>query len=1477
MDPLPASELNINSKFPSSPSSRPATKNTSAARFSNGQQPQRVLHSTHPNEYTAEATDFAVDQQQTPNPLDIVPSHQQPSVQPETDDHTTQQCQPLLPAQVQHQSEELAHLNTSNSHIAPQASEQDRTIVDDQTHSLPNDYQLVTPHSPQQHLQSHPPLESDTVQDVSELDLQHDENCDDRDKSIHHQLPSSVSTHVTDEVHHYRSATSHDPHLNPVPSSPRRSPDQSVHSEEEGERQRTADVRAQLEEHQIIHEHIEAEVDEPPKASEPTQEEQLLASGEVHMESIACEGIQRGHDITQVDVGQHENGGAPQQSELSVPEAAVDGDRCQGGESCEGQYAAAQETQEVHDSSMILHDQEEQLTQEHSLQEQEQQVYSDERQGIEDATNEEEAMHTNQSSDVGQQTEERAQPIHEQEVLMHNEAVRDENMHDEAAHDEAVHAEPVNEQMDQERVNHDPGVHDQVLHDHSTHQFVNHEGTHAQVAQDHVLREEEMHDEVTQANAVPEQTGDEQVEHEQIHHDHSDAIPEDISHGEVVSVHVVENDIAGEAVHGIQEQQSTEQADQEHEGDGRCQQQEHHESGGHEPGIRGEVIQEQIVHAQSVHAEMVDGESLQEHVEDERAVVEQAVHEQAVHEETVHEETVHEETVHEQAAREHAVHEQAVHEQAVHEQAVHEQAVHEQAVLEQAMHEQVVHDQAMRNEAVQDEVVENHDRAAPEDTVHEEVSSEHVAQQEVDLEQDQEHVNHEQVVHNQTDVEEAVHEQMHPEQSGHEQALHDHEQAVPEEIPSNQGVHAQAVLDQEQADDAMREQAQNDEDQTMHEQVMHEQVMHEQDEREHMIQEQSVEQHVLPGQNEHQYVEEESGIDQGDEQVVTCSEPGSHEIHSSVEVHNPSGESIREQTTGDDEHVQSAELGPSLMEDEHHIHVVSHEQSAPQSLNPDHMDVNATDEVPEESLQPHNQHVQHPVEDNVQLQDIDHTLSSVSHERLHERGNEEHNEQLQGSDDVGIEIQLEDGSTERPLELEPAKQNDSQSLHDSQPLHAALGVQKASPVFEQHPELQNGSHQGGASTSNGLETHLTTSSAQEDVESSPQQLGHVGPVIPPSLNTPVSGPLQTSGPLPATTSATISHQGTDGTSPLRHITPPLASPTSDHVISQGVHDSTRRAHERYHASGEQLRYLIQAFETDPTPSAEKLNYISQSIGMPMHNLVMWFKNRRARHKRSSPMPTKTGRRSYVKSGIYSRNKNKSRLTNPAASCEALACGVPSANKGSERELPAPMVEAGTSGLQTKETKSSPPVPSKRSMPEQELPTAVKRQRFIGVNEIVGVDNPCYRWSTEECHSRCIEFFERSTGGSHPEQTEIVKQAAGIFFLSELQSGLTLTSAMQTLEMSVSALDNIIDRALGPTVKMGSGARVIMREFLAHIRSGEAASSTTGNEVNMVANGNGVHQTAVAICEDVASSEPQPMAPDKPEPDLMTEKLDSGGN
>ncbi|CAN8063017.1 unnamed protein product [Agarophyton chilense] len=280
------------------------------------------------------------------------------------------------------------------------------------------------------------------------------------------------------------------------------------------------------------------------------------------------------------------------------------------------------------------------------------------------------------------------------------------------------------------------------------------------------------------------------------------------------------------------------------------------------------------------------------------------------------------------------------------------------------------------------------------------------------------------------------------------------------------------------------------------------------------------------------------------------------------------------------------------------------------------------------------------------------------------------------------------------------------------------------------------------------------------------------------------------------------------------------------IAPRRVTEQSKRGSERYHASGEQLKTLVSAFEHNPTPDASTLTYLSEAIGMPMHNLVLWFKNRRARHKRSHiNQMARGGKRSYVKSGIYSRHKRVKHSHRQPAPATVPPGGLTLPLSHGLTSISSPLAVSSIA-LPTVDPKI--PAIAVAGRDAEELvktgapqPSRMKRPRFSAVPELVGDDNPCQGWTSEECHRRCLAFFERTTSITCPEQSKLVENVSSEFFLSELQSGLTLVSAMQPLETSVGVLDAIMEKLPAQGPRLSSGSKVLMREFLARIRTGSA--------------------------------------------------------
>lgn len=100
---------------------------------------------------------------------------------------------------------------------------------------------------------------------------------------------------------------------------------------------------------------------------------------------------------------------------------------------------------------------------------------------------------------------------------------------------------------------------------------------------------------------------------------------------------------------------------------------------------------------------------------------------------------------------------------------------------------------------------------------------------------------------------------------------------------------------------------------------------------------------------------------------------------------------------------------------------------------------------------------------------------------------------------------------------------------------------------------------------------------------------------------------------------------------------------------------------------------------------------------------------------------------------------------------------------------------------------------------------------------------CRAWTSVQCLHAFNAFFERSTGGCNPDQGKAAASVAELFFLGEMQSGLTVTSVAQPLDMSLQVLDELLARrAENGEAPLTSGSRSVLGDFIAQIRSGEAA-------------------------------------------------------
>lgn len=331
------------------------------------------------------------------------------------------------------------------------------------------------------------------------------------------------------------------------------------------------------------------------------------------------------------------------------------------------------------------------------------------------------------------------------------------------------------------------------------------------------------------------------------------------------------------------------------------------------------------------------------------------------------------------------------------------------------------------------------------------------------------------------------------------------------------------------------------------------------------------------------------------------------------------------------------------------------------------------------------------------------------------------------------------------------------------------------------------------------------------------------------------------------------HSGASSSMPRLHLSPapseallPYTSPSAPDSNGLAVR---RRGAERYHPTSTQLKTLMASFEENPCPSVTTLNQLSTNINMPMHNLVLWFKNKRARSKKNNVrLPGQ--RRSYVKSGIYSKARRASApesgskqeqepvlhshlpntelappLSLPSAE-PSQSCHADDAHNESVCE---PQFDTVPQNLASSRLISSPSASIAQVRPQTQLPNA-KRHRANRKDDADGGkmaafnQNPCRNWSSLKCLQTFIIFFNRHTSGQHHDQLKAAEAIATEFFISEMQSGLTVSSLVQPIKTSMEILDRIINKrteqGLAP---LSSGSRSILGEFIVQIRSGEASS------------------------------------------------------
>jgi Homeodomain len=119
----------------------------------------------------------------------------------------------------------------------------------------------------------------------------------------------------------------------------------------------------------------------------------------------------------------------------------------------------------------------------------------------------------------------------------------------------------------------------------------------------------------------------------------------------------------------------------------------------------------------------------------------------------------------------------------------------------------------------------------------------------------------------------------------------------------------------------------------------------------------------------------------------------------------------------------------------------------------------------------------------------------------------------------------------------------------------------------------------------------------------------------------------------------------------------------------------------------------------------------------------------------------------------------------------------------------------------------------------------KRRRVDMAHELIGDANPCSNWDSDACLNRFASFIAACTNSRFGEQVDGALAAARRFFFDELQNGLTITSAVQSLDQSLDALDQVMSGVTCKSgVKLNSGSRALLREFIFQIRSGRAHRS-----------------------------------------------------
>uniref|UniRef100_A0A7S1TAZ9 Homeobox domain-containing protein n=1 Tax=Compsopogon caeruleus TaxID=31354 RepID=A0A7S1TAZ9_9RHOD len=288
---------------------------------------------------------------------------------------------------------------------------------------------------------------------------------------------------------------------------------------------------------------------------------------------------------------------------------------------------------------------------------------------------------------------------------------------------------------------------------------------------------------------------------------------------------------------------------------------------------------------------------------------------------------------------------------------------------------------------------------------------------------------------------------------------------------------------------------------------------------------------------------------------------------------------------------------------------------------------------------------------------------------------------------------------------------------------------------------------------------------------------------------------------------------------------------------------------RFHPNPCQVKKMTEMFEHSRCPSTEELRGMAAEWDVPLVQLVVWFKNRRARFKPHTEgkggekegattsrkaMMTRTTMEAINKPSdilvrtagtvVHKRKRSDGRvrgsdgevrtrqprmMVDDERSTQERREGMRVVGKGSE-ELR--LCDEGRVGLRLD---GRTPVPE-----EEERVEEVDEELPMG-NEMIRVgkrsSHPCSEWDPDVSFEHALAFV-REWGLKDGKHMQLMEQVCNRFFLDELQSGFTISSKMQPLEDSLRVLNEImVDSSFDA---LPSGARTIMREFLCQLRSGK---------------------------------------------------------